>query len=77
MFVFQKRKIQMALEEYRKLCEYGCLQINCQKCEYMYKTPSKTFSCKREELMAILWPKYQDKVLKVEEQVRKSKEKNK
>ena len=74
MFGFEKRKVQRALEEYRKLYEYGCLQISCEKCKYIYKASSSRYSCKREELMAILWSKHREKVLKIEEDVRKSKE---
>ena len=76
MFGFKKRKVQKALEKYWKLYEYGCLQISCKKCKYIYKTSSGRYSRKREELMAILWPKYKEKVLRVEEEVRKFKERN-
>ena len=73
--IFKKKKripksIQVALDEYRKLCLYGCLKIPCHRCKYLRRINEHYSTCKREELMAILWDKYKDEIDEIDAELR-------
>lgn len=66
LFTKPPRKVRMALQEYRELRLYGCLGISCENCKYFRKINEHLATCKRENLMKILWPKYKDEVNKID-----------
>ena len=59
-------KVQYWLYEYDRLCQYGCLKINCQECKYLMHMNEYRYTCKRCELMPGLYPKYREEVRKID-----------
>ena len=63
-------EIQLALDEYQKLCMEGCLVIPCKECRYLVRINEHRSTCKRERLMDMLWDNYRDEVRKIDDVVR-------
>lgn len=59
-------EIQLALDEYQKLCMEGCLVIPCKECRYLVRINEDRSTCKRERLMAMLWDKYREEVKRID-----------
>lgn len=63
-------EIQLALDEYQKLCMEGCLRIPCKLCKHLTRIDDHRSTCKREILMDILWDKYSEEVKKIDDTMR-------
>ena len=75
--LFRKKKdklpksIEFALQQYRELCLEGCLIIPCKKCGRLTQINDHLYTCKRIQLMNVLWPKYKEEVEKIDDELRK------
>ena len=66
-FLFEKEIVEKALKEYMDLRIYGCFKISCKNCKYLTKVNEHLYTCKREQLMKILLPKYKQEVKRIDD----------
>lgn len=64
-------KVEVALQDYRTLRLEGCLIIPCKKCRHLIKLNDHRYTCKRIQLMRVLWPDYKQEVYKIDDELRK------
>lgn len=62
------KRIQQALNDYKKLRQYGCFKISCIHCEHLVCDNEYNHTCELERLMKILLPKYSKEVLEINAQ---------
>ena len=72
----KSKNIERALDAYRDLLLDGCLKIPCQECKHYIDLSDYVYyrsTCKRDFLLDILLPEYQDEVSEIDKELKRLK----
>lgn len=69
MVIVFDRVAREKLREYKQLLLWGCLNRSCETCKYLREIGDKRYTCKREDIVKYLIPKYKKQMQKIEDRV--------